>query len=162
MDAAALRYLYGYHFAENRKIWDRCVNELTVDQFTQNVDYSHGSARNQLIHIMSVDDVWFSALRGVELPQPFTPAASDDCVSIRAQWDTVEQNMRAYLAALRDDMLFTKPFAEGEDKDLILWQVLIHVVNHATDHRAQVLRQLHDLGVKTGPQDYIFYVYDHP
>ncbi len=162
MNADAFRYLYGYHFTENRKLWDSCVNELTVEQFTQSVSYSHGSVRNQLVHIMSVDDVWFSALRGVELPQTFSPAGSDDRETIRAHWDVVEQNMRAYLAALRDDMLFAKPFTEGEDKDLILWQVLIHVINHATDHRAQVLRQLHDLGVKTGPQDYIFYVYDHP
>jgi uncharacterized damage-inducible protein DinB len=69
--------------------------------------------------------------------------------------------MREYLANLRDDMLFEKPFADGEDKDLILWQVLLHVGNHGTDHRAQLLRLLNDLGVKTGPQDYIFYVYDH-
>ena len=41
-------------------------------------------------------------------------------------------------------------------------KVLIHVVNHATDHRAQTLRQLADLGVKTYPQDYVFYAYEHP
>lgn len=70
--------------------------------------------------------------------------------------------MREYLAMLTDAMLFTNPFPDGEDENLILWQVLLHVVNHATDHRAQLLRILHDLGVKTGPQDYIFYVYDHP
>jgi uncharacterized damage-inducible protein DinB len=69
--------------------------------------------------------------------------------------------MRDYLANLRDDMLFKKPFAEGEDKNVILWQVLLHVVNHGTDHRAQILRLLNDLGVKTGHQDYIFYVYDN-
>jgi uncharacterized damage-inducible protein DinB len=81
-----------------------------------------------------------------------------DRESIRAHWDNVEQNMRNYLAELRDDMLFDKPLG-GEDKDLILWQVLLHVVNHGTDHRAQLLRLLHDLGVKTTSQDLIFYVY---
>ena len=34
------------------------------------------------------------------------------------------------------------------------------MVNHGTDHRAQVLRVLHDLGVDTTSQDYIFYVYE--
>ena len=111
---------------------------------------------------MSVDEVWFSGLRGVELPEPYPPADFDDREAIRAHWDTVEQAMRAYLASLRDDMLDEKPFAEGEDKDLILWQVLLHVVNHGTDHRAQLLRLLNDLGLKTISQDYIFYVYDHP
>jgi uncharacterized damage-inducible protein DinB len=51
---------------------------------------------------------------------------------------------------------------EGEDKDLIAWQILLHVANHGTGHRAQVLRMLNDLGVKTSSQDYMFYVYAHP
>ncbi len=68
--------------------------------------------------------------------------------------------MRDYLGTLRDDMLFEKPL-EGEDKALILWQVLLHVANHGTDHHAQLLRLLNDLEVQTTSQDYIFYVYDH-
>jgi uncharacterized damage-inducible protein DinB len=162
MDANAFRQFYDYHFAENRKTWDTCITPLTYKQFTQNENYSHGSVRNQVVHLMSVDDAWFSGLRRVEPPKPFPPVSFDDRAIIRAYWDVVEQDMRAYLANLRDDMLFEKPFAEGEDKDLILWQVLLHVVNHGTDHRAQLLRLLNDLGVKTGPQDYIFYVYGHP
>jgi uncharacterized damage-inducible protein DinB len=43
-----------------------------------------------------------------------------------------------------------------------VWQVLLHVANHAMDHRAQLLRALHDLGVETKSQDYIFYVYENP
>jgi uncharacterized damage-inducible protein DinB len=70
--------------------------------------------------------------------------------------------MRDYLAELQDDMLFKKPITQEEDKDLIVWQVLLHVANHGTDHRAQLLRILHDLGVKTESQDYIFLVYDNP
>jgi uncharacterized damage-inducible protein DinB len=162
MNANAFRHFYDYHFSENRKIWETYITALTYEQFTQNVGYSYGSVRNQIVHIMSVDDVWFSGLRGVELPIPFTPASFDDREIIRAHWDTVEKNMRDYLANLRDDMLFEKPFADGEDKDLILWQVLLHVGNHGTDHRAQLLRLLNDLGVKTLSQDYIFYVYDNP
>ena len=71
----------------------------------------------------------------------------------------MEQVIRAYLAELRDDMLFNKQL-EGEDKDLIMWQVLLHVVNHGTDHRAQLLRLLNDLGIETTYQDYIFYVFE--
>jgi uncharacterized damage-inducible protein DinB len=159
MNANAFRQFYDYHFAENRKIWDTCITSLSEEQFTQAVDYSHGSVRNQIVHIMSTDEAWFSGLRGVEFPEPFNPAEVDDREIIRTHWDNVEQNMRAYLATLRDDMVFEKPFAEGEDKDLILWQVLLHVANHGTDHRAQLLRLLNDLGVKTEYQDYIFYVY---
>ena len=161
MNADAFRHYYGYHFSENRTIWDAYITPLSEEQFTQDLGYSHGSVRNQVLHLMSVDDTWFSGLRGVEPPDPLDPAAIVDRNAIRTHWDAVEQRMRDYLAALRDDMLIEKPFAEGEDRDLILWQVLLHVGNHGTDHRAQLLRLLNDLGVRTVSQDYIFFVYDH-
>lgn len=132
---------------------------LSQEQFTQPVAYSIGSVRNQIVHLISVDEAWFSSLRDVEIPD--IPANFDDRKVIRAYWDSVEQDMRAYLAKVRDDMLFEKPFPEGEDKNLILWQVLLHVGNHGTDHRAQLLRILNDLGCKTIAQDFIFYAYDH-
>lgn len=159
MNADAFRHFYGYHFAENRNIWDTCMAALSDEQFTQAAAYSHGSVRDQIVHMISVDDAWFSGLRGVEIVDSLNPVDLSDRASIRAHWDRVEQDMRDYLAALRDDMLLDKPL-EGEDKDLIVWQVLLHVVNHGTDHRAQLLRLLNDLGVKTTSQDYIFYVYD--
>lgn len=161
MNANAFRQFYDYHFTENRKIWDTCITSLTYEQFNQTVGYSHGSVRNQVVHLMSVDEAWFSGLRGVEHPKPFNPADFDDREIIRAHWDIVEKAMQEYLANLQDDMLDEKPFPEGEDKNLRLWQVLLHVANHGTDHRAQILRLLSDLGVKTTSQDYIFYVYDH-
>lgn len=163
MNADAFRHFYNYHLAENRKIWDTCITALSHEQFTRVVNYSHGSVREQIVHLIDADDVWFSELRGVAPSDPLPPANVDDREAIRAHWDTVEQRMRHYLATLRDDMLFTTPIEEPEeDKDLIVWQVLLHVINHGTDHRAQLLRLLHDLGVKTPPQDYIFYVYDNP
>jgi uncharacterized damage-inducible protein DinB len=162
MNADAFRHFFNYHFSENRNIWDKYITSLSDEQFAQTVSYSHGSVRNQIVHLMSVDDTWFSALRGVDIPESLDPAGFVDRNSIRVQWDAVEQRMRAYLAELQDAMLFEKPFAEGEDKDLIVWQVLLQVGTHGTDHRAQLLRLLNDLGVQTVSQDYIFYAYDHP
>ena len=162
MNADAFRHLYGYHFAENRKIWDEYVVPLSHEPFTQDSTYSRGSVRDQIVHLMNVDEAWFSGLRGVAPSEEIPPADGDDRNIIRAHWDSVEQMMRDYLAALRDDMLFAKPIEEPEeDRDLIVWQVLLHVVNHGTDHRTQLLRLLNDLGIKTTSQDYIFYVYDH-
>lgn len=161
MNAQAFRHLYGYHFAENRKIWDSYVAQLSYEQFTQPVGYSHGSVRDQIVHLMSVDEGWFCELQGIEPSDPFPAANADDRNIIRARWDRIEQRMRDYLAALQDDMLFDTPIEEPEeDRDLIVWQVLLHVANHGTDHRAQLLRLLNDLGIKTTSQDYIFYVYE--
>lgn len=162
MNADAFRHFYEYHFAENRSLWDSAVAPLAQEQYLQRVGYSHGSVRDQLVHMMNVDNAWFCPLRGLDFPDWDPPETFDDRSVLRARWDAVERDMRAYLAGLRDEMLFTKPFPPGEDENLVLWQVLLHVINHGTDHRAQLLRCLNDLGVKTTSQDYIFYVYEHP
>ncbi len=162
MNAAAFRHFYDYHFAENRATWDKYIMPLTDEQFTQEVAYSRSSLRNQCVHLMNVDETWFYGLRGIESPEWLEPAAYGDRAAIRAHWDGVEQMMRDYLAGLTDEMLSEKPFIVDDDKDLIAWQVLLHVVNHGTDHRAQMLRTLHDMGAKTVSQDYIFFVYDNP
>jgi len=162
MNANAFRHFYNYHFSENRIVWDH-VALLTFEQFTQKIDYSRGSVREQLVHLLDAEDMWFSELRGTQPLEPLPETVTaDDRDAIRAHWDKVEENIRAYLAQLQDDMLFTKPIKEPEeDQVLFAWQVLLHVANHATDHRAQLLRALHDLGVDTKSQDYIFYVYDN-
>ncbi len=127
------------------------------------MNYSHGSVRDQILHLINADDIRFSELADIRPAEPLPPADFDDRETIRTYWDSVEQKMRDYLGSLRDDMLFEKPIKEPEDdKDLIVWQVLLHVINHGTDHRAQILRLLNDLGVETTYQDYIFYVYGHP
>jgi uncharacterized damage-inducible protein DinB len=161
MNADAFRHLYGYHFSENRIVWDRCVSQLTDAQFTQPAAYSHGSVRDQIVHLMSADEMWFSELQNIDPPEPF-PAEINDREVIRARWDRIEHGMRGYLENLQDTMLFQKPIKEPEeDQVLYAWQVLLHVVNHGTDHRAQLLRVLNDFGIKTVSQDYIFYIYDH-
>ena len=161
MNAAAFRHLYDYHFAENRKLWQACASALTDEQFSRPAGYSRGSVRQQLLHLMAVDEIWFCELQGRAPAEP--PEDAEGRLALRARWDQLEQEMRGYLAGLQDTQLFARPIQDPEeDQPLATWQVLLQVVNHGTDHRAQLLRQLNDLGVKTSSQDYIFYCYEHP
>ena len=162
MDVNAFRNFYGYHFAENRKLWDQHISALTPAQFTQPFAYSRGSVQDQVLHLIEAEEVWFCELRNADFSGPYQPDGADDRGEIRAYWDGVETMMRAYLDSLQDADLATRPITFEEDKDLLVWQVLLHVANHGTDHRAQLLRTLHDLGRQTQSQDYIFYVYEHP
>lgn len=162
MNASAFRHLYDYHFTENRHMWEAHIAPLPWEQVIEDVGYSRGSIRNQVVHLMSVDNTWFDGLRGVGISEPLIPTDFVNAAQIQRRWEQVEAGMRAYLAELRDARLFDKPFPAGEDQDLLVWQVLVQVVTHGTDHRAQILRLLNDLGVKTVSQDYIFYAYEHP
>ena len=154
MNADNFRQLYQYHFALNRKIWDGCVMALSDSQFTQSLDYSVGSIRNQTVHMMSVDERWFCGLRGVEVPGFANPVHFGDRAAVRQRWDAVEADMQGDLDTLTDDRLM-QPY---EGSPFQVWQVLFHVLNHGTDHRAQVLAMLNQMGIATFPQDYALYV----
>ncbi|MCB0030552.1 MAG: DinB family protein, partial [Anaerolineales bacterium] len=95
---------------------------------------------------------------GQDFQDPPDQDSFTDLDSIRAYWDEIEQKLHGYLENLTDDDLLAQPLS-GEDEGLYVWQVLLHVVNHGTDHRAQLLRLLNDLGVDTLSQDYMFYIY---
>jgi uncharacterized damage-inducible protein DinB len=154
MNADDIRLYYNYHFALNRRLWDESLMKLTDEQFTRNIDYSVGSVRNQVVHLMNIDDRWFSGLRGEEVPGFANPVHYPERAKIREQWDSVETRMRDYLAQLTDERVNTM-----FDEDLKVWQVLLHVLNHGTDHRAQTLSTLHSLGAPTFPQDYVIYLW---
>lgn len=161
MNADAFRQLFDYHFSENHRLIEEYAPQLSPAQFTQPAAYSHGSVRDQLIHLMRVDEAWFSDLRGEALPEPGIPEEVISLDHLRAEWGRIERMMRDTLKSLKDEQLMDRPL-QGEDQALRVWQVLVQVVNHGTDHRAQILRTMHDLGVKTQSQDFIFYMYEHP
>ncbi|MBX3083193.1 MAG: DinB family protein [Anaerolineae bacterium] len=147
------RQLYDYHFKFNRLIWDHSVAALSDEQLMRDLGYSHGSLHSQIVHLMSIDERWFSGLRGVDVPDFLDSADFPDRPSIRAKWDMIEADMRGYLTMLTDTQV-SQPFNEMK-----VWQVLFHVLNHGTDHRAQMLSMLSQLGAPTFPQDFVFYVW---
>lgn len=153
MNAGDFRNLYEYHFDSNRKIWERCIVPLTDNAFKQKVNYSVGSIRNQTVHMMNVDERWFCGLRGVEIPPFINPTTYKTREAIREKWDEVETMMRAYLSTLTDEDL------KQTFEKWTVWQTLFHVVNHGTDHRAQLLSALHTAGAATFAQDYFFFAY---
>ena len=52
------------------------------------------------------------------------------------------------------------PHRYPEPKQTTRREVLIHVVNHGTDHRAQILARLHELGAPTLEQDLMLYLWE--
>ena len=69
--------------------------------------------------------------------------------------------MRAGLARLTDDAL-AAPLAytttRGTPMQDTLWQVLVHVLNHGTQHRAEVAVALTAFGRSPGDVDLIVYL----
>lgn len=147
-----------YNYALYDQVWESVMN-LTDEQFTQDAAYAHGSVRDQLIHVAVVDRRWIRGLEGDPDARAYNvdAAAYPTRKAAHVYFQEAAAKAKAYVAKLDEAAL-------AEEKPGIpmpQWQVLLHIANHGTDHRAQVLRTLHDLGAPTFPQDLIIHLWQH-
>lgn len=158
MNLMMFRRHFDYMFQMDRQLWS-LIEQLSMEQFDAPNDYSLGSVHEQVVHMMSVQAVWLTRLQGQQA-RVQTAANYPERSLIRAQWDATERRWRDYLASLSEtDLLNTiesRP-SDGRVHQEPVWEVMLHVVNHDTDHRAQVLQAMHSVGGKTMPQDWIYY-----
>jgi hypothetical protein len=102
----------------------------------------------QVVHLAQTDRYWLHDIQA----RPVTGLNPEDYptrASFTGTWEDIEQELLAYVQSLTDDDLITVPDGLMETR----WEALLHVVNHGTDHRSQILSMLHRLGVPTFEQD---------
>ena len=150
-----IRLYVDYHIALSRQIWES-IEKLTEAQFLQNDSYSRGSIRNLMVHIVSVDQRWLTALKG--LPDDVGHLAGEDYPtrsSARAHFESIAKDLTDYMATLNEAELFENPASIPSPRMVML----MHMVNHGTDHRATVLQQLTEFGIPGFDQDFILWVW---
>jgi len=157
----ALR-LFAYNAWAFDRVWG-CVGQLTDEQFVREVDYSRGSVRNQMLHIATAIERWMQRLEGAS-PAPVPAAESYPTrASARARWEQTKAELDAYLATLDqaklDEIVVGRLAGRGADYASRRSDLLLHLANHGTDHRAQVLAILHsEFQVPTVEQDMVLYL----
>lgn len=151
--------LIDYHYTTHRRVWD-CAANLPDEQFFQPLTFSVGSIHRQFVHTMGAENVWYTRLVGN--PQTmFDPAEYPTREAVRTRWDQVEADWRAYVNGLQESDLLQEVrirTSKGQEFTHPILDVILHVCNHGTDHRAQIMAMLHTLGGSGLDQDYIFYL----
>ncbi len=160
----ALR-LFDYNFWANRKVWGH-IMALSEEQFKRPSDYSIGSVHKQVVHLMDAEAVWLARV-GAATPEIFHEAdVFPTYEAIRARWDDVEANWRSYLNGLPDgDIQGAAEYISRTDGRLYrtpIWESVMQIINHSTDHRSQILALIHQLGGATSPHDFIYYTWENP
>jgi len=154
--------LFAYNTWALDHVWE-CVEHLSDDQFVQEVDYPRGSVRNQMLHIVTGIERWMQRLEG-EAPAP-NPGEDDFPTSsaVRARWEQTDAALGAYLQSLDqeklDEIVAGRLAGRGVDYANKRSDLLLHLANHCTDHRAQVLAILHsEFDAPTFEQDLLLYL----
>ena len=155
MDADAIRLMYDYSYWATGRILD-AARHLDAGQFSARPALAGAnSLQHILVHTLDCETGWRETL---EAKQPSStpeldPADFPDVETLAAAWKQDEAVMRGWLSSL-DDNTVTSPVFTGR----LLWEHLLHVTNHGTQHRSEAAMILTAYGQSPGDLDLAVYL----
>jgi uncharacterized damage-inducible protein DinB len=163
MDPAAMLDLIGYHEWATQIILD-AASQLPPEKFTARV--STGSVRYDLrsilVHMLDTGITWRLALQGeLQLPA-LQPEDFPDISNLRSAWAEERLRLVSYCRDLDDAGLnatYTYQFDNGPERERQVWQTLVHIVNHGTQHRSEAAMMLTAWGASPGDIDFNYYLH---
>lgn len=153
--------LFAFGRWANDKICE-AISQLDPGEFGREVGGSFGTVKGTLLHLYGAEWVWLERFHGRSpraMPDDGLSAAS--LADVRAKWDPVQDALRSYAESMTPQTLAGKmsytSFA-GEPFTRVLSDALVHLVNHGTYHRGQIVTLLRQLGKSAPSTDYLRYL----
>ena len=156
-DLTHIRSLFDYNAWANGHLLDAAASLGQAD-LAKNLGASFGSVEGNLLHVLWAQAIWHQRFTGAEAP--VLPGAGAGTEAIRAAYTTSNDALRDYVGSLSDtDLTRTLSYEDtrGNANEPPLWQLLVHLVNHGTHHRAECAMLLTSLGSPPRQLDYIFF-----
>lgn len=165
MPAEMLCTLYDYNRWATERLLDAAA-PLSAAQFVAPGSDGDGAIRDTLAHLVGAQQRWLSWWDGSLSAEEayrrrLDPATFPDLAAVRAAWAAVEEQTAAFVAGLRDEdagRVYATTLPNGATWALPLWQMMLHVANHGTQHRSEVAARLTALGHSPGDLDLLFYL----
>jgi uncharacterized damage-inducible protein DinB len=161
MNNADINRLIDYNYWATHRIL-RVAAELTPEQFLAPVGMAMGCVRDVLVHMVGAEWVWRQRCEGLMMPTSLPkPADFPTYTNIVERAQVEETAMRAFVGGLSDEALnapLNYRTTTGKPQMEVLWLILMHVVNHGTQHRAELAHVLTGYGHSPGDIDLIVYL----
>jgi uncharacterized damage-inducible protein DinB len=155
-----LSTLFDYNDWANEHIL-READKVSDAQFLAPARFGWSGLRGTLVHTMGAEWIWRSRWQGVSPTAPLRVEDYPTVAALRARWREEETAMREFVARLTEPNLertikYTQ--MRGGAAAEPLWQLMVHLVNHGTQHRAEAAALLSELGHSPGDLDFIVFV----
>jgi uncharacterized damage-inducible protein DinB len=140
MSVTLVREHYDYHHWANRRLFDLAAGLGAGLTREMGAHWSFPTLKGMFAHIYGADNVWLTRWKGSSPSRLLGDADFASMTDLRARWDALEAEQRAFVAGLTEADL-TRPLSyrntEGKEFQVALGALLQHVVNHATHHRSE-------------------------
>jgi len=146
--------MYRYNQWANEKIL-AAASGVADEELGRERGTSMGSIANDLAHVVWAQDRWLARLESDALPDRFEAPATGVNAWLRERFDDSHRRLREYAGRLTEDELKRTMNIEwqGDTFRYEVWQILMHLANHGTQHRAEVGIALLALDASPGDLD---------
>jgi uncharacterized damage-inducible protein DinB len=142
-------------WASNRML--DAASKLSEQELGRDFKTSDKTVAGTLAHAFAADRVWLGRIQG-NPPASFIDDNDRRLDVLHQEWPALQQRWKQWAAPLTDQDVLAKisyKDLKGNPYQTPLWQILLHVVNHATHHRGQVSGFLRAMGHTPPPLDLI-------
>jgi uncharacterized damage-inducible protein DinB len=142
-------------WASNRML--QAASKLDDAELSRDFETADKTVASTLAHAFAADRVWLGRIQG-NPPASFIDDHDRRLDVLKIEWPALQQRWKQWAAPLTDQDVLAKisyKDLKGNAYQTPLWQILLHVVNHATHHRGQVSGFLRSMGHTPPPLDLI-------
>jgi uncharacterized damage-inducible protein DinB len=144
MNPETLRLLYDYHYWRTHRLLDAC-EALTLRQWDEPLGASWGSVHAVVAHMLAAEQIWLGRWKGTSAGALMAAEAVPTLANVRRAWKQLEKDLREFLERCDEKRLQTKltyTNTRGKTFSLPLGGQMLHVVDHATHHRGELVTML--------------------
>lgn len=159
MNKADLLLLFQYNQWTTEKILE-ATSQVPQEQFLAQAPFPHGGLRGTLVHTLFAQWIWRMRWEGMSPNYRLRPEEFPTFESLRARFDEEDQLLLVFIENVPEERLNQKFYyhnTAGQPKEHILWQAMVHLVNHGTQHKTEAAAMLTEFGCSPGDIDMIYF-----
>jgi uncharacterized damage-inducible protein DinB len=141
-----LTTLFSHNLWANLLLIERCA-QLTNEQLDSSITGTYGSIRDTLQHIVNAEQSYFSR---ISTGQPHRRPKDAPTMTIMEMWESAAMSGNGFVewAAKVHPHESVLVDWDGTPREVPKSIILTQAINHATEHRAQVMATMTQLGVQ--------------
>ncbi len=134
------------------------ASSLTSEELTRDFKSADGHVLATLAHVYAADRAWFGRIQDAPPAVFLDPEVDVRLTVLQQEWPALLARWQAWADALQDaSETASYRDLQGKPHTTPLWQIVLHVVNHATHHRGQAAAMIRAMGHVPPPLDLIRY-----
>jgi uncharacterized damage-inducible protein DinB len=133
---------------------------LPAEEYEKDRGSSHGGIKGTLNHMYRADTLWFSRVAGEPFGTIGDIEVPENLQELEREWTDLVQRWHRWFGQLEGNQFgihVRYSNSQGVPYSTPLWQVVLHLVNHSTLHRGQVMAMMRQAGMKPPATDLIFF-----